>query len=696
MKIKIGLSIASFLLIPALLFAGTATVGRVGKQDLKLWDGASQKTFERKSRYGGYDVLNKIGHTVDALSVYGGGTEYTGATIANTFSNIGETAKVGVELAPGTWIISTARDFSSYTNIALIIPDGAQIRCDADLTLGGPIIAGQGAFSDNGGTANLTINGPFEVGTYQVFDWTGSGTVSFSAGTIGHVPPEWWGAVAGDGNDDTSAMDAAITAAAGKAKVKLQCGQYNLTSLTTDTLFHIEGIMQGNVADMRSDTFNFTTLTFSEASGVAWTFYNAAGFKKGCILEAIGIDTNTSGISMLFTDIPNLKIQDCFLNVKGDGAGAKFVDSYITTIINTYFMEEDEDRTATKGVEIVNTSGGGEYTFLHSNIRGFTNGLYLGEASATPAGTLQTVNFISSQVKSAQIGISVFGGCEVVNILRSYIEGATSTGITIQWNPTTVNILGNFFNNPGNSAKSIQVGQGGGVAAQQQFYNVYIAENYISNIADTSGIGIQVTANTTAELLVIENNDFQPETGGQGTGIELSGAAVAQVRNARFGNLAVDINNYALVKYPNYNHGGNVETITGTKTLTADSDKVQALNNNAGSGQKVLLPPEAESYGKEFIIVETGGNNDLVVKDDSDTTTICRVSINRSGVFYCDGTTWYEATHFITDNTAAGAGADGTISSRNANPLGECDGFAELKNEIGTVIYVPYWLDITP
>jgi len=48
------------------------------------------------------------------------------------------------------------------------------------------------------------------------------------------------------------------------------------------------------------------------------------------------------------------------------------------------------------------------------------------------------------------------------------------------------------------------------------------------------------------------------------------------------------------------------------------------------------------------------------------------------------------------DETAAGAGTDGTISSRSANALGECDGFLKFYKSDGTLVYVPYWEDITP
>lgn len=51
---------------------------------------------------------------------------------------------------------------------------------------------------------------------------------------------------------------------------------------------------------------------------------------------------------------------------------------------------------------------------------------------------------------------------------------------------------------------------------------------------------------------------------------------------------------------------------------------------------------------------------------------------------------------FESDTTAAGAGTDGTISSRSASALGECDGFLKMYLLDGTTVYVPYWEDITP
>lgn len=60
---------------------------------------------------------------------------------------------------------------------------------------------------------------------------------------------------------------------------------------------------------------------------------------------------------------------------------------------------------------------------------------------------------------------------------------------------------------------------------------------------------------------------------------------------------------------------------------------------------------------------------------------------------------WERLSRFLfldDDTTAAGAGTDGTISSRSANPLGECDGFAKVQLQSGKIVYIPYWEDVAP
>lgn len=89
----------------------------------------------------------------------------------------------------------------------------------------------------------------------------------------------------------------------------------------------------------------------------------------------------------------------------------------------------------------------------------------------------------------------------------------------------------------------------------------------------------------------------------------------------------------------------NVQTLTGTLTLAADSPPLQALDPG-GAGRDVLLP--AEERGLVFVIVNTADAAEaLTVKEDGGVTTIGTVAgsaggaTNERGIFVCDGTTWY-------------------------------------------------------
>lgn len=223
---------------------------KILRRDLSLWSGTTDYTTDRTDFTGGTETGLKLGGTVDVLSVYGGGTTRTRASIALAVNTIKQ-AECTLELAPGEWTID--EDLTLPDNIALKVVRGATLAISSGKT--------------------LTLNGGFEAGLYTVF--TGAGTASFGA-RIREVYPQWFGAM-GDGvTDDTAEIQEAITSltnVAGDGTLFVPAGSYLVSSqLTVPQGLIVEGsgFKRGGTAfrnrffngDFRLDQYrNFTAVT---------------------------------------------------------------------------------------------------------------------------------------------------------------------------------------------------------------------------------------------------------------------------------------------------------------------------------------------------------------------------------------------------------------------------------------------------
>lgn len=174
----------------------------------------------------------------------------------------------------------------------------------------------QGLISiDTGKT--LTINGPFEAGLYQVF--TGAGTVSFGSGAVKEVYAEWWGAVADDSTDNTTALQAALnshgTTATYGAKLKLLEGTYQTGKLTVYGKWTIKGVSRRgttlalkdganeSLLDMSDDYCVFVTLRDFSLYG---NYSNQTGTSHGIETYRTGIDITMNG----FHHIENIEVYE--------------------------------------------------------------------------------------------------------------------------------------------------------------------------------------------------------------------------------------------------------------------------------------------------------------------------------------------------------------------------------------------------
>ncbi len=101
----------------------------------------------------------------------------------------------------------------------------------------------------------------------------------------------------------------------------------------------------------------------------------------------------------------------------------------------------------------------------------------------------------------------------------------------------------------------------------------------------------------------------------------------------------------ALIANAKLRHGNSFrilkQALGATWTIAVGMPQLQFLDPG-GSGRTVLLPAEADSKGLFFELVNTAdAAEDLTVKEDSGTTTIAVVGQGDSGLFFCDGTTWF-------------------------------------------------------
>ena len=116
-----------------------------------------------------------------------------------------------IVLAAGTYLIGTSITFNADTRLVLLA--GAKLKPESGVT--------------------ITINGGLKADLYQIFDLTPGGAVTFGAGRIKEVYPQWWGAVADDSTECTAAFISAIGAANNVGKVYIPAGTYKCSTPIT-------------------------------------------------------------------------------------------------------------------------------------------------------------------------------------------------------------------------------------------------------------------------------------------------------------------------------------------------------------------------------------------------------------------------------------------------------------------------------
>ena len=177
------------------------------------------------------DTINRltlVGHNTDGTHKSG-----IGSVDCSAYTDL-DTAVSTIGATVTTLVISTAVNMTDDTTIpatlCLQVVNGGSIAIPTAKT--------------------LTIDGPFTCGLTQCFDLTGTGAVVFGSGSVAEVLPEWWGAVADNSTDCTSAILAAMasvdtTAPNNGGVIRLSAGVYFTTGITVPSYITIIGAGAG-------------------------------------------------------------------------------------------------------------------------------------------------------------------------------------------------------------------------------------------------------------------------------------------------------------------------------------------------------------------------------------------------------------------------------------------------------------------
>jgi hypothetical protein len=143
-------------------------------------------------------------------------------------------------------------------------------------------------------TKTLTINGPLEAGRYQIFSWSGTGTVAYG-NLVPEVYPEWYGAIPDNSTDSVTylqkALDTHPVLHLGRGIYKITTGLYPkeggtiygegpqsiIYRSTTSGGAHNAGLCPYNYVTLRNFTLRGSGATYVPGAGGITVLYNNSG-----------------------------------------------------------------------------------------------------------------------------------------------------------------------------------------------------------------------------------------------------------------------------------------------------------------------------------------------------------------------------------------------------------------------------------
>jgi hypothetical protein len=251
------------------------------------------------------------------------------------------------------------------SNITLWIPQGNQI---------------------SSGGHTLTINGPFNAGTYQVFSGFGSGSITFGVGFVQALYAEWWGAISygvSPSTDSTVAINALLTSMTANSNQYWSMLDGGYLSATCGFQMTIGGVgIVGNGSGWTGILCTNTTADILDVQGSSIGAQINSNFLRGFYLIRFNV-TATAGIGLYQRFSINMKLNDVLSSNNLIGAQvAGSGDSYWKNYVSNYTLSGS---VTYKGLFIDGSQGNNASIYFEDS-----NMAIIGGTSATSYGVYAT------------------------------------------------------------------------------------------------------------------------------------------------------------------------------------------------------------------------------------------------------------------------------------------------------------------
>ena len=277
------------------------------------------------------------------------------------------------------------------------------------------IVIKKGAVLTDTADEDLTINGPFEAGLYQVFDWSGTGNVSFAAGSADTYTAAWFGLDGGGAVDNQPALTKATAAVPtyGILTIPIPATSYALNSTwvidksirvvgkgvvytlkDASAIYGVKFLWTGGASSMVTTSDSYSTFLENialDCDGTATYGWNADRLVHGgadnlVIFGAatyclrLDADTATANDNSDWNNFSNLILQGAGnIHLDGNGSNANSCHNTFQNVCARYTGDygiylDDCDNNRFYNVFLTRSAGGGKGVYVDA--RGTSNYFY--------------------------------------------------------------------------------------------------------------------------------------------------------------------------------------------------------------------------------------------------------------------------------------------------------------------------------